>query len=746
MVEDRPGPGKHPAVLRSAPRKLTHESSSCMERPHGLKSGRVANLPDMAGNLWILECLGPRDSMSRAHQVMDSRNRGDARGKAGDRTRTAWLWIGLLLALSILPYANSLRNGYVFDDRLLVQENPVLKAPLDLWRLLTSPYWGSVALALLWRPVTILSFALGPPPGATSAVWPHLLNILLHAGVTLLWFRLIRRLFADKTVALVAAALFAVHPLHTEAVTWISGRAELLAAAFSLAALHLAHAERPWARWLTPLVVFLAVGSKESAALLPVILLFTHWVLRDKRSGPTLRLVLACVAPVVLYVTLRRLVLGTWSGPAPDPADNPMSGTGLFARMPTVLDCAGRYLGLTFWPAKLSADYSSPILRLVRTPTPYSMLGFIGLAGLVYLVLRHRDRPEGWGAGFTLLTYALASNLMVIIGTILAERLFYLPSAGALLIVAVGAVLLLRRRPSLLWPMRVLLAVALLAGGIRTWIRNDDYRDESSFYKAGSRTQPLSPKMQANVALVYNQAGEYQKGLDHAAEALRLDPTARNPRDTYAASLQALGRTEEALAFLRKDLEYDPMDQKIRLRTIRLLAEKGLKEEAYQVALAGVHAEPEQAVWYTEAARQAQTMGNYEAAFANWEQAMRRAPGATDVPIFYAFCLLQAGRPAQANEVYREALRRDPRSAMAMNGCAWTLLETGGSAEEAVEYARMAVARDPLPSYFDTLTRAELAAGNCRAALEAARAAARLDSTNADYKRQLQEVERRCGK
>lgn len=302
----------------------------------------------------------------------------------------------------------------------------------------------------------------------TGTWWPHLLNVLLHAGVTLLWYRLIRRLFGNETVALVAGALFAVHPIHTEAVTWLSGRAELLAAFFGLSAVYLAHSERPSIRWLTPLAILFAIGCKESAAVLPLVLLFSNWSLRLKRTTPSIKLGLISFAPVILYVVLRRFVLGTWAAPATDTLDNPMVAVGLFERIPTSLDCAGRYLSLLFWPARLSADYSAPVLGLVNRATPLFLFGLLATLGLIGLAVARREKPYGWAAGFALLTFALASNIPIAIGTIFAERLLYLPSAGLLLVVASGGVWLARQHRILKLALQMLLLIVMIAAGART--------------------------------------------------------------------------------------------------------------------------------------------------------------------------------------------------------------------------------------------------------------------------------------
>ncbi len=670
---------------------------------------------------------------------MNSPMISDSARAQGPAVRTAIL---ILILSSVLPYLNALRCGFVFDDQLLVARHKVVTGAFAPLSILTAPYWEAIREALLWRPVTTFSFAIDWHLGRGGAAWFHAVNIGLHAIVTLMWAWFVLRITKRESLAIVAGLLFAVHPLHTEAVTWISGRAELLAAAFSLAALHLAWSR--W-RWLTLPAVLLAVGSKESAAGLPLILLFLSWAFRGKRANaPSWRLGVAAFAPVLLFVVLRRVVLGTWGGPSPDPMDNPMSGLGLLARLPTVLDAAGRYLVLLIWPARLSVDYSAPVLGVVRGLTPLLLIGLVASIGLVFLAIRHRNQPEGWGAAFALLSFALASNLPVVIGTIFAERLLYLPSAGLLLIAACGGFALTRRKV----PARALqaiFAILILAGVARTWTRNRDYLDESTMYAAGVRVTPNSPKMRFNHALALNRQGRHEEAVREGIEAIRLNPSSRESRDVIACSLDSLGRGEEAIRFLRSVLIEDPGDRVSRRKLIALLEKRGLLDSVDSIATAGVRGDPDEPEWVGRAAKAAQDRMDYARAADLWKEAMRRSPDTVDVPLYLAFCLYKLGDMLGARDAYREALRRSPESAAAANGLAWALIETGGPADEAIRLGELATAKAPQSANgFDTLARAYEAAGRCADAIHAQERAIELDPANASYRQRLSAIRQRC--
>jgi tetratricopeptide (TPR) repeat protein len=679
-----------------------------------------------------------------------------AQAEAAARRR--WIW-PLLLFCSLAPYVNALRAGFVFDDQMLVVQ-PLAKAgPFDPIAILTAPYWVLFPEGLLWRPITSLTLNLDWRIGGGGPFSFHLVNLALHAAVTALWFLLVRRLIRRESLALVAALLFAVHPLHTEAVTWVSGRAELLAAGFGLGALLAAQAASGRARWWTPVLALLAVGSKESAAAVPILIFYTRWAFDRRNLRRDSGILGASLGAVLLYAVLRRAVLGTWAGPVPDAMDNPMTGLGFFSRLPTALDVAGRYLALVLWPIRLSFDYSTPVLNVLRGVTPHLLLGLLALACLLYLGWRRARAAAGWGAGWTLLTFAPASNFFVVIGTIMGERLVYFPSAGLLLVLAAAGVALEQRlaarsgsraRLRTIGPVRraaarlgpVVLALVLLGCGARTWLRNRDYRDELTTMQAGARAAPESPKMRYNYALQLNRAGRHDESLREAAEALRLNPASREARDVMASSLELSSRQDEAIAFLLRELPRDPKDRASRRRLVELLEIRGQRARADSVLEAGVREDPGEVEWFVRAATLAQDAGEFARAAELWRRALKLAPNAADAPLRLAYCLLSIGDAAAARDVYAELLRRAPDSAEAANGLAWSLLETRGDPADAVRWAERATSASAIAPYFDTLARAYLAAGRKADAVSAATRAVTLDPDDPVHQALLREARR----
>jgi tetratricopeptide (TPR) repeat protein len=472
--------------------------------------------------------------------------------------------------------------------------------------------------------------------------------------------------------------------------------------------------------------------------------LFSSWAFRKRLEAPSLAVAVACFGSVIVYIALRRFVLGGWFGPEVLGGENPMFGTTLPDRLLTVFDCAGRYVGLLVWPARLSHDYSRPVLDLVREPTTWALLGLVTTLGLALIAIIFRSRPAGWGAGFALLTFSITSNLPMPIGTIFAERLLYLPSAGFLVVIAAAGTWLAMRGASLRWALRGLLTVALIGGGLRTYDRNRDYDTPETFFEEGVQTQPRSSRLWSNLAMIRSRQGRHEEAARYAATAFQLDSGMRGTREIYASSLEHLGRIEEAVAFLEPIVRFDPGDRKSRRRLIRLLDATGRHAEADSIIEAGIREDPENPAWIMAGARAAQRRGDYRRAIVLWRQVTRTHPTSAQAPISLGFCFLRVSDPGSAREAYAEALRREPGSAAAANGLAWSILELGGPAEEAVRYSRKAVEGDPSAQNYDTLARALLEAGHCEQALDAASKAVELDSTRTSYQDRLRETRERC--
>jgi Flp pilus assembly protein TadD len=439
-------------------------------------------------------------------------------------------WIAPALAAAV--FANTLGAGFTLDDVEIVRENPATRSLANLPRLFATDYWDAWEYAdhTLYRPVTVATYALQHAVHGTDPAGYHLINVLLHALATGLLFLLLRDLFDPRT-ATIAAALFAVHAIHTEAVAGIVGRAEILALAGTLACcLAYFRATRKGARtalWAAVSVAAYLAGamSKETGIVAPAVILATEALLPARRrllrgDGRAAGLFAAYGAAAAAFLALRAQAVSGRS------VHSALAGASDAERIATALRVAAEYVGLLFAPVGLSADYpaaSAPLARGFLEPGVLAGIVLVGVA--VVMVTRGRIcyPAAAWGAAFFAVTFLPVSNLLFAIGVVKAERLLYAPSAG-FLAAAAGLLAVPRGGATRQRIVFAGVAAAVVALGVLTWQRNRDWRDDCALAEATVRTAPASPIFLTRLAACRKDAGRWDEARALLARATEVQP------------------------------------------------------------------------------------------------------------------------------------------------------------------------------------------------------------------------------
>ena len=476
----------------------------------------------------------------------ESRSRTDTR----DSRRYYLAAILALVLITLLAFSNSFSTGFALDNQTLLLGDTRIQAANahNIGLIIGHTYWWPNGESGLYRPLTTLSYLLNYAilGNADHPAGYHWINFFLHIANVLLLFALVLRLMRGRARALLTAfciaMLWAVHPVLTESVTNIVGRADLLAGGAILAGflLYLKSIETTgWRRGTLfgGLAVFTAAGvfSKESAVVLPAIIVL-YEIACGKQWRRALPACLATLAPISIMLWQRASVLAS-SLPAEFPFyDNPITGAGFWIGRLTAIKVLARYLALAFWPMKLSADYSYSQITLVHGSLEDWVCWLAVAAALALTVLLwNRNRLAFFFAVFAFLNLLPASNLLFPIGTILAERLLYLPLVGlvAAVVIAIDAGAERFRFSGAAFAI----CVAVIAAGfaLRTWVRNLDWTDDKTMAEAGIQTSPRSFKFHRLLA----------------AQLISTDPS---HRETDRAVAQA-DRSVAILATLPDDLD-----------------------------------------------------------------------------------------------------------------------------------------------------------------------------------------------
>lgn len=511
------------------------------------------------------------------------------------RMTRSWLVLSTLVAMtSIFAYANAVQNGYAFDDVYIIERNPAVHGFGNLRTILLKPYWPGIPE--LYRPVTLLTFAADWTLFGNNPAVFHLVNILLHAAVTVAGMLLVLRLGAPHLAAILAALVFAIHPVHVEAVSNLVGRAELLAALFVLIACHLQISSQVRVRWRVAgisLCYLLGLGAKEIAVTLPALLLLLE-VARAHRIriaiGGVLRPVviqtMLLAGVLACFLVVRTYVLQDGVGTRTAPYLGELSTAD---RLATAARLWPEYLRLLFWPRDLSLDWGPAAVETATWGEPRAWLGLGVIAGLLAAVALTWRRAI-W-IPLAVLWFAISilpvSQIFFPIGVLLAERTLYLPSVALFFVLPplVGAIR--QVRPEFFRLAMLGFAILLSAGAAHTWNRTPVWTSTATVTTNLILTHPETWRAQWWIGGAFAGYGALRDAEPYYRRAHQLTGGVYHDVSFYYGQLLLqLNRSAEARAVLQRLAEKDPAPAS----TWHLLAQTHISEGNYAEALATIAA------------------------------------------------------------------------------------------------------------------------------------------------------------
>ncbi len=531
------------------------------------------------------------------------------------RKRSPWNWAGPALAvLAFSLYVNTLGHGYVLDDPLAITKNDLVRRGLSaipdlLFQHYRAGTEGATASALLYRPLSLITFAIEWSIAPETPRLGHLMNALWYALTAALAFAALRRLLRGYSVLWPAAAvlLFAVHPIHTEAVANIKSRDEILCLFFCLGALYawVRALEHPSMRWhaLALGSYLLALLSKESAVVFWGIFPLAAWCFWGKSARQSAVASLPLLGPVLVFLALRATVLGRVDSHfSISPMDNPIvEASGWAEHTATAFAVLWRYLRLLVFPEPLLSDYSYRHLSVVSWASAEAIAGLLVYGGLLALAVWGLLSRRAWAfapAAF-LSSMVLYSQLLVVIGTLLGERLLYTPSLWFCLGVAwalwrLFGVSLTDEGPlptvKRLLPAVVLFALIAWLMSKQTLRRNADWSDNLTLFRTDVAKAPASVRLNNGVGSELYQYLTAQDNLSEAEQEAILKEIERYSQTALAirpnpVSLLNLGnvaatrkRYDEAIQHYEEALRLAPNYGILRINLARTYATWGRLE------------------------------------------------------------------------------------------------------------------------------------------------------------------------
>lgn len=535
-----------------------------------------------------------------------------------------WIHAALAAALlaTALAYVPALRVQFPLDDAYMAkatlpsgEPNPMIAELQPLSRYLRSHMWAGIGRPAdpNYRPVAVASYALvyrlfGRASAATplgEAFPQHLVNVVLHLLAAWLAFRLLAALGAPPLAALLGAVVFALHPLRSEAVISIVGRAELLSFCFGAGATLLAlRAAAPGAPRgcgaLAGLAFFLAFASKESALAWPAFLFLvlvvrpasqaaTSWQARDvaARAARAARVMVRIAgAPTLVFCALWASVVLSLPEPIEPPSQlaNPLAHVSAATRMLTATWVQAYALALTVAPFELASDYGFDVFPFVQHALDPRFVGSLALLAALLAggLMAVRRAPLLFFASASFFGFAFViSNLPLAIGTIFGERLYYTPALALSFVVAWTASWARVQPRPLAIGLSAALGLWLCISALTIAERSRVWSDNESLYTHDARAQPRSSTLNVRAAAEYARRGDRQRQFEHLTRAFALSPDVTRHWLYMAWRYQDAGSTDEAFEAAGRGLEaaeHDPDERALYTFPLQFVRSQVLRE------------------------------------------------------------------------------------------------------------------------------------------------------------------------
>lgn len=571
-----------------------------------------------------------------------------------------WLWGLLLAAATILVYQQAWHAGYIWDDDVYVTENKLLTAPDGLSRI-----WFSLDSPSQYFPLVYTTFRLEHALWGLHPAGYHWVNILLHTINALLVWRLLGLLRVPG--AWLAAAIFALHPVHVESVAWITERKNVLMGLFFLLALLAwikfveASSRQRWRYYCLALLLYaLALFSKTTACTLPAALLLILWLKETRINWRRL----VEIAPFVVLGIAMGLV-SVWWERYHQGTRGELFEIGLPERFLVASRALWFYAGKLLWPVNLVFSYPRWSVS-AGNPLDYVwLLATAAAAAVIYSARKYLGRGPEVAALFFVATLSPLLGFIMLYTfrySFVADHYQYLASIGPLALAAAG----ITRGFDLLGEKRRFLQMAFsgaLLGslGLLSWRQCAMYTDSDTLWWTTLSKNPDSWMAHNSIAASLARNGRVEEAITHFNKTFELNPGHDDAHYNLANVFRRLGRVDEAIAQYEKALEINPRNALAHYNLAAVLGPKGRVDEALAHYEKSVEFNPRNVDAQYNLANSLMRHERLDEAIVHYNKALELNPDHAAAHRNLANTLRQMGRTDEANAHLQKALEIDSR-------------------------------------------------------------------------------------
>ncbi|MFC1855244.1 tetratricopeptide repeat protein [Thermodesulfobacteriota bacterium] len=461
-----------------------------------------------------------------------------------------------LVIFNLIIFSNSIKNEFVWDDIVLIENNNLIKNTKNLKTLLTkedaSPFSAGTGY---YRPLINLTYMLdyqlhgGKPSGY------RLTNIAFHILCAIMLFFLALLITKDRTLSLIAALIFSAQAVHVEAVTFISGRNNVVCALFSLISLYYyiknATENKHYHFNLSLLFLFLAAASKEFAFMLPLIfILYDYSFKPDFSFKKNLKKYVGLFTPVICFLILKAILV-----PFGNSAN--LHTPTLFRRLITTLPIMVKYMASQIAPCRLGIYTDMPLIESFFNIKVIGSLVFLIL--IIALAIKYRKKERL--IFFALISYFIllipVFNIIRIPNAMMADRWLYPASALFAILIARVLSLVCKKNRTIIFIVALLFVSSLSYATIK---RNHVFKNNLQLFEDAIKKNPNSAQIENNLGMVYKLAGDLDEAEKHYLLAIENNPNYFIPYSNLGSLYGSKKDNEKALEYFNKAFELEPND------------------------------------------------------------------------------------------------------------------------------------------------------------------------------------------